>query len=316
MVSSLAGSRRGGAQVRTGAGPRTTSGVTGPTAKISPPFGLTCRSRLKRAERAVEPAGVDRAGLAEAAFEHVLAVEMRALAIGRGGRVHDRRLLRLIETMQVRHRRIEREERIERQRRRLAVEHERLVAAQLHPIRIADRRHRRQPVERAAQHDREKARIAAFGAREPSADAPRRTARRSRAEARGATVHAGSKPWHHLRWNSGAIKQQRQCLHAAFGLRATAWRVSADASGPSAVSSTVLRVDAVLHASAHRRLAISSRCARPSTQAAASSEKPLGAGGRHSGSPSEPCALHHGRIRRAAKSGGAHAATSSIRSGA
>ena len=35
MVSSLAGGSRGGVQDRTGAGPRTTSGVMGPTAKAS-----------------------------------------------------------------------------------------------------------------------------------------------------------------------------------------------------------------------------------------------------------------------------------------
>jgi hypothetical protein len=55
--------------------------------------------------------------------------------------------------MQVGHRRIEREEGVERQRRRLAVERERLVAAQRDPIRIAHGRDRREPVERAAQYD-------------------------------------------------------------------------------------------------------------------------------------------------------------------
>ena len=68
--------------------------------------------------------------------------------------------------MQVRHRRIEREEVIEFQRRRLAAESERLVAAQRHPIRVADRRDGGEPVKRAAQDDGEKARVAAFGVSE------------------------------------------------------------------------------------------------------------------------------------------------------
>ena len=122
--------------------------------------------RRQRGERAVEPAGIGRARLAEAAFEHVLSVEMRALAIGRRGRMHDRRRAGLVEPVQVRHRRIEREEGIERQRRRLAVEPERLVAAQPGPVGIADRRDRREPIERAAQHDHQQARIAALRARD------------------------------------------------------------------------------------------------------------------------------------------------------
>ena len=143
------------------------------------PLGIDAACRLERDERAVEPAGVGRAGLGEPAFEHVLAVEMRALAIGRRRRMHDRRLPGLVQAMQVRHRGIEREESIERQRRRLAVERQRLVAAQRDPVRIADRRHRREPVERAAQHDHQHARVAAFGTRELRQIAPRRTARRS-----------------------------------------------------------------------------------------------------------------------------------------
>jgi hypothetical protein len=68
--------------------------------------------------------------------------------------------------MQVGHRRVEREEGIERQRRRIAAERERVVAAQRDPVRIANRRDRRKPIERAAQHDDQQARIAAFRARQ------------------------------------------------------------------------------------------------------------------------------------------------------
>ena len=81
--------------------------------------------------------------------------------------MHDRRLLGLIEAVQIWHRRIEREERIERQCRRLAIEHQRAVAAQFDPIRVADRRRDREPVKRAPQHDDQDTRIAALGARQP-----------------------------------------------------------------------------------------------------------------------------------------------------
>ena len=68
--------------------------------------------------------------------------------------------------MQVGHRRVEREEGVERQRRRLAAERERVVTAQRDPVRVAHRRDRREAIERAAQHDDEEARIAAFRARQ------------------------------------------------------------------------------------------------------------------------------------------------------
>ena len=86
--------------------------------------------------------------------------------------MHDHGLPRLIEPVQVRHRGIEREERVERQRRRLAVKQQRLVAAQLHPVGIADRGDGGEPVERAAQDDGEHARVAPFGARELRQERP------------------------------------------------------------------------------------------------------------------------------------------------
>ena len=98
---------------------------------------------------------------------------------------------------------------------------------------------------------------------------------------------------HHLRWNSGAISRSASAcgrLSAAIerlaGLRRgeraerRLERPPADRSGCRAGASW---------------LAISSRCARPSIQAALSSAKPLGAGGRHSGSPSRFCACRIGR---------------------
>jgi hypothetical protein len=80
--------------------------------------------------------------------------------------MHDGRRARLIEAMQVGHRGIEREHRIERQRGRLAIERQRLVATQLDPIGIADRRDSGETVKRTAQHDREQPWIAALGLRE------------------------------------------------------------------------------------------------------------------------------------------------------
>ena len=79
--------------------------------------------------------------------------------------MHDRCLARLIEAVQVRHRRVQREEAVERQRRGLAVHSQRLVAAQLDPVGVADRCDDGKPVERAAQDDRQKARVATLGAR-------------------------------------------------------------------------------------------------------------------------------------------------------
>ena len=86
-MSSVAGGRCGGVHDITGAGPRTTSGVTGPTAKAV--LAADAAGGLERGERAVEPSGVGRARPREAAFQHILAVEMRTLAVGRGDRMHD-----------------------------------------------------------------------------------------------------------------------------------------------------------------------------------------------------------------------------------
>jgi hypothetical protein len=61
---------------------------------------------------------------------------------------------------------VQREEIVELERRCLAVERQRIVAAQRNPVRISHRGHCREPVERTAQHDREKARVSPLGARE------------------------------------------------------------------------------------------------------------------------------------------------------
>ena len=186
---------------------------------------------------------VDRAGPGDAALQHVLAVEVRALAIGRRRGVHDGGLLRLVEPVQVRHRRIEREEGIERQRRRPAVEHQRPIAAQADPVGIADRRHGAQPVERAPQHDDEHARIAAFGARqlghlgpgEQGAGADQRLAAAGQMAAR----RSWSPPL-----ELGRHEQQGQRLLPALGAGHGLRRLGATRCEPSTVSMTYAGIDA------------------------------------------------------------------------
>src|SRR5262249_59489919 len=97
-------------------------------------------------------------------------------------------------------------------------------------------------VERAAQHDGEEARIATFRARDLGHEGPgEQRARAKQQLAAGCGVTRDGKPdrHDHLRWNSGAIRSSVTacCLVSA---RFTALRVSAEASGPSAVSSIAL----------------------------------------------------------------------------
>jgi hypothetical protein len=74
----------------------------------------------------------------------------------------DARVPGAIKPMQVRHRRVEGKEAVERQGRGLAVEPKHFVAAQRHIVWVADRCDRGEAVERAAQHDHEESRVAAF----------------------------------------------------------------------------------------------------------------------------------------------------------
>ena len=88
---------------------------------------------------------------------------MGALAVGGRDRVHDARLAGRKQPVQVRHRRIEREEAIEPQRRARPVEPQDLVAAQRLVIGIADRSDRGKAIEGAAQYDHQEAWVAALG---------------------------------------------------------------------------------------------------------------------------------------------------------
>src|SRR5262249_56320224 len=111
-------------------------------------------ARFERGEHAVEPAGVRVARPCEPALQHVLAIEMRALAIRRCGSMDDDRMTLAVKPMQVRHRRVEREEAVERKSWRLTLWRKGCGATQLDPIRIACRCDDGQAVESAAQDDR------------------------------------------------------------------------------------------------------------------------------------------------------------------
>ncbi len=75
----------------------------------------------------------------------------------------DGRLLRLVEPGKVRHGGVEPEEAVERQSGTVAGGRQGKARAQRDIAGIADRRHGREPVERAAQHHDDKARIAPAG---------------------------------------------------------------------------------------------------------------------------------------------------------
>ena len=204
-------------------------------------------ARLQRGERAVEPARIGRTRLGEAALQHVLAVEVGALAVRRGRRMHDGRRAGFVEPMQVGHRRIEGEEGIERQRRRLAVEGERLVTAQREPVRIAHGRDRCESVERAAQHDHEQAWIAPLRARHPRQIGPGEQraggdeqfapGRSVAVECHRLTSFDRSRSRRHRRWNSGAMNISASAC-GRLSARKMACRVLVEASGASACSNT------------------------------------------------------------------------------
>ena len=187
-------------------------------------------------QRAIEPAGCNGTGPGDSAFENVLAIEMRPLAIGRCRGVHDGGLLRRVEPVQVRHRRIEREEAIERQRRRLAVEDEGPISAQADPVGVADGRDRTEPIERASQHDDEHARIAALGAREPGHLAP--CEQRAGAEQGLATARQMVAKTHvHLLWHSADMNNSASACWR-LSARPTACFTSAETDDAKAVSIT------------------------------------------------------------------------------
>src|SRR6185503_16308351 len=124
---------------------------------------------------------------------------------------------------------------------------------------------------------RQETRIAAVGARQPRQGGSGEN--RAGAEQQGAPGRGLEAGAHgdHLRRNSGAINS----IVSACGLlsaRSIARRVSAEASGPSAVSMIAGGSNRSPTRCA-KLLAMSSRWPRPSSQEALSSVKPFGAGG-------------------------------------
>ena len=198
-------------------------------------------ARLERRERAVEPAGVGPAGPRQAALEHVLAVEMRALAVGRRRRMHDGRLAGLVQPVQVGHRRIEREEGVERQRRRLAVERERRSPRSSHPVGVADRRHRGEPVEAprstmARKRGSRPSARASFGRNGQANSTPEPSEQLAAGRGMEASRHG------HLLWNSGAISSN---VSACWRLsaRATACACRARRAGRARLAIDGIRLD-------------------------------------------------------------------------
>ena len=169
--------------------------------------GIDAAGRRHRAERAIEPAALGQARARQPAFQHVLAVEMRALAIGRRCRMHDGRLARLIEPVQVRHCWIEREEAVEPQCRIGAFERERVVAAQPQPVRVANRGDSGETVERAAQYHDQQSWIAAFGERDTRQIGPSEQNPRGEQQFAAGTLMPREGHSVHRRWNSGVINK-------------------------------------------------------------------------------------------------------------
>ena len=124
------------------------------------PCGSASSARLSQPDCTPARTGI-------AAFQHVLAVEMRAVAIGRRRRHGRPRPACRVQPREIRHRRMQAEEAVEHERRMRPVRGQRDRAVQRGIIGIADRRHGGKSIERAAQDHDDQPRIAAVrGARE------------------------------------------------------------------------------------------------------------------------------------------------------
>jgi hypothetical protein len=105
------------------------------------PAGSARTGTRQSAERSVEPAALRPPRTWVTALEHVLAVEMRAVAIASRDSMHDRRLLLVVEALERGKRRMGEKEAVERQRGPIAGRGKREIAVQVGVIRISDRRH-------------------------------------------------------------------------------------------------------------------------------------------------------------------------------
>src|SRR5882762_8389413 len=239
-----------------------------PDAKGAAAAQIHLSVRRQRDQGTIEPAGINRAGPGDPALENVLTIEMRALSIWRRRGVHDGSLLCIVHSVQVRHRGIEREKCIQRQRGCLAVEHQGPISAQADPVGVADRCDRTQSIERAPQHDDEHARIAARRPRKPGHLAPCKQS--TGAEQRFATAgQVVAKGHGHLLWNSADMNNSTSACWRVSA-RPTACITSGETEDPSTVSMTSwgsVRLDT----RSAKLLATSSRRPMPSIQDASSS---------------------------------------------
>ena len=177
------------------------SGAVAPTASA---LGLTDTLALRqRGDGAVQPAAFRVTRRQRAALEHVLAVEMRALAIVGGGGVDDERLARVVKAREIRHRRMEAEEVVEPRGRGVAIPAQRERAVQAGVFGIADRRDGRKPVERAAQHDDDEPRVARAGRARKARDRGIGEARAGAGEEAPSWDQRKRKRHGYLLWNSG-----------------------------------------------------------------------------------------------------------------
>src|SRR5260370_8286295 len=165
-------------------------------------------------------------------FEHVLPVEMRAVPIRGGARMYDGGLSSSKQPREIRHRRMQREEAIERQRRIGALDVEGDALAQRLVTRVPHWRHGGQSVESATQDDGDEARVT-----------PLRGVREFRQEGPGEQGAGGAEngaeggrygfAQHDQRlWNSGDMKAMASPW-ARLSARALALRVSSETTCPT-----------------------------------------------------------------------------------
>ena len=176
-------------------------------------------------QRAVEPAGLHAPWPRKAAFEHVLPVEMRTVAIRRRHRMNHGSLLLAIHPREFRHRRMQRKEIVEPYSCVRPARRERDRTMQAGIFRIANRRDGGEPIQRAAQDDDHQPRIAAIGgAREfrqigpcrKGGAAEQQRASRRRRRSSGLRSNHLSFPWTSSPLEFRRHQQQRQRLLPRF----------------------------------------------------------------------------------------------------
>ena len=201
--------------------------------------------------------------------------------------------------MEVRHRRIEREEDCRAAAPRgVPSSVSALSPRSLHPVRIADRRHGGKAVERAAQHDHQQARIAAFGQRHARQMGPGEQHAGGRAAVRGGRER-GEFIGHHRLWNSGAISSSASAC-GRLSARLMVWRVSGRGERAERGVDHRVRLAEIVADPARQRVGD----VEPLRQARRARRRcrrkiPSATAGRHSGSPSRFCVLRRGGRREA-----------------